>query len=106
MGLWDPGLSATSGTTGLVSSFAGTDSLDLTNGYNRSLASGGTMRLDLLTLSAVVIPVPEPSTCAMLAVAALIVGSVTRRACRAGAAARSDVSVVRAAVSKTGPTQR
>ena len=63
VGLWDPNLSATSGTTGLVSSFAGTDSTDLTNGYNRSLASGGSMRLDLMTVSAV----PEPTVSALAA---------------------------------------
>ena len=58
VGLWDPTITATSGTTGLVSSFAGTNSTDLVNGYNRSLANGGSMRLDLMTVSAV----PEPST--------------------------------------------
>jgi MYXO-CTERM domain-containing protein len=58
VGLWDPTITAVSGTTGLVSSFAGTNSTDLVNGYNRSVASGGSMRLDLMTVSAV----PEPST--------------------------------------------
>jgi hypothetical protein len=75
VGLWDPSLSATSGTTGLVSSFAGTDSLDLTNGYNRSLASGGSMRIDMMTVSAV----PEPSTVALVGAAALIGGSAEWR---------------------------
>jgi hypothetical protein len=75
VGLWDPNLSATSGTTGLVSSFAGTDSTDLTNGYNRSLASGGSMRLDMMTVSAV----PEPSTLALVGAAALIGGSAAWR---------------------------
>jgi hypothetical protein len=75
VGLWDPNLSATSGTTGLVSSFAGTDSTDLTNGYNRSLGSGGSMRLDLMTVSAV----PEPTTWAMLGTSALIGGSLAWR---------------------------
>ena len=81
VGLWDPNLSATSGTTGLVSSFAGTDSTDITNGYNRSLSSGGSMRLDLMTVSAV----PEPSTVA-LAGAGLAFGAwaiVRRRVHRA-----------------------
>lgn len=59
VGLWDPNITALSGTTGLVSSFAGTNSTDLVNGYNRSVASGGSMRLDLMTVSAAV---PEPST--------------------------------------------
>lgn len=75
VGLWDPNLSATSGTTGLVSSFAGTDSTDLTNGYNRSVGSGGSMRLDLMTVSAV----PEPTTWAMLGASALIGGSLAWR---------------------------
>ncbi|MBU6222903.1 MAG: hypothetical protein KGR24_09175, partial [Planctomycetes bacterium] len=49
VGLWDPNVSATSGTTGLVSSFSGLDSTNLITGYNRSVASGGSMRLDLMT---------------------------------------------------------
>lgn len=75
VGLWDPNLSATSGTTGLVSSFAGTDSTDLINGYNRSVGSGGSLRLDLMTVSAV----PEPTTWAMLGTSALIGGSLAWR---------------------------
>lgn len=75
VGLWDPNLSATSGTTGLVSSFAGADSTDLTNGYNRSAGSGGSMRLDLMTVSAV----PEPTTWAMLGASAMIGGSLVWR---------------------------
>lgn len=78
VGLFDPNLSATSGTTGLVSSFAGTDSTDPTNGYNRSLGSGGSMRLDLMTVTAVT-AVPEPSTCAMFGIAAVVGGSVAWR---------------------------
>lgn len=70
VGLWDPNSTAVSGTTGLVSSFAGTDSTDLVNGYNRSVGSGGHMRLDLMTVSAVPTIVPEPST-AMFGVGAL-----------------------------------
>lgn len=86
VGLWDPNGTYTSGTTGLLSSFAGTDSTDLTNGYNRSLASGGSMRLDLMTVSAVAV-VPEPSTCAM-ALAGLACGGYSewrrrKRACPA-----------------------
>jgi hypothetical protein len=77
VGLWDPSLSATSGTTGLVSSFAGTDSTNLTSGYNRNQGSGGSMRLDLMTVSAV--PVPEPATWALLGGAAVVGGSVARR---------------------------
>jgi hypothetical protein len=53
VGLWDPSLSATNGNTGLVSSFAGTDSFDTANGYNRSLSSGGSMRLDMVTVAGV-----------------------------------------------------
>ena len=75
VGLWDPNLSATSGTTGLVSSFSGLISTDTTSGYNRSLAVGGSMRLDLMTVSAV----PEPTTWAMLGVSALIGGSLAWR---------------------------
>lgn len=68
VGLWDPNGTYTSGTTGLLSSFAGTDSTDLINGYNRAVSSGGLMRLDLMTVSAV----PEPSTIALVGAAALI----------------------------------
>ena len=75
VGLWDPNLSATSGTTGLVSSFSGLISTDTTSGYNRSLGSGGSMRLDLMTVSAV----PEPTTWAMLGASALIGGSLAWR---------------------------
>ena len=74
VGLWDPNLSATSGTTGLVSSFSGLISTDTTSGYNRSLGSGGSMRLDLMTVSAV----PEPTTSA-LAASAVIGGAVAWR---------------------------
>jgi hypothetical protein len=75
VGAWDPSLSATSGTTGLLSSFAGADSTDPTNGYNRSLTSGGSMRLDLVTVTAV----PEPATIAMVGSAALIGGTAAWR---------------------------
>jgi len=75
VGAFDPSLSAVSGTTGYVSSFAGTDSTDAVMGYNRSLASGGSMRLDLVTVSAV----PEPTTCALLGTSALIGGSIAWR---------------------------
>jgi hypothetical protein len=75
VGAFDPSLSAVSGTTGYVSSFAGTDSTDASMGYNRSLASGGSMRLDLVTVSAV----PEPTTFALLGTSALIGGSIAWR---------------------------
>lgn len=75
VGLWDPNLSATSGTTGLVSSFSGLDSTNLITGYNRSVASGGSMRLDLMTVTSAV---PEP-TAAALAASALIGGGVAWR---------------------------
>ena len=61
VGLWDPTITAVSGTTGLVSSYTGLDSTNLITGYNRSVASGGSMRLDLMTVSAVS-AVPELST--------------------------------------------
>jgi len=72
---FDPSLSAVSGTTGYVSSFAGTDSLDTSMGYNRAVNSGGSMRLDLVTVSAV----PEPTTFALLGTSALIGGSIAWR---------------------------
>jgi hypothetical protein len=78
VGSFDPSLSAVSGTTGYVSSFAGTDSLDASMGYNRSAASGGSMRLDLVTVSAVS-AVPEPTTYAMLGASALIGCSIAWR---------------------------
>lgn len=71
VGAWDPSLGATSGTNGLVSSFAGADSTDIVNGYNRSVGSGGSMRLDLMTVSTV----PEPSTYALLSIAAAALGA-------------------------------
>jgi hypothetical protein len=73
--IWDPSLSATSGTTGLVSSFAGTDSTDSVSGYTNSAANGGALRFDLVTVSAV----PEPTTWAMLGTSALIGGSLAWR---------------------------
>ena len=74
--LWDPNNpSATSGSTGLISSFAGTDFTNVVNGYTNSASSGGTTRFDLLTVSAV----PEPTTWAMLGASALIGGSLAWR---------------------------
>ncbi|MEI6505404.1 MAG: PEP-CTERM sorting domain-containing protein [Planctomycetota bacterium] len=84
VGAFDPSLSAVSGTTGYVSSFAGTDSTDASVGYNRSLAVGGSLRLDLVTVSGIV-PVPEPSTMALVG-AGLALGAwaiVRRRVHRA-----------------------
>ena len=74
VGSFDPSYVGSSGTIGYVSSFAGTDSTDLVMGYNRSLASGGSMRLDLVTVSAV----PEPAV-SVLAASALIGGAVAWR---------------------------
>lgn len=78
--IWDPNGTYTSGTTGLLSSFAGTNSTDTTNGYNPSLGSGGSMRLDLVTVTAV----PEPTTVAMLGTSAIIGGSLAWRRRRRG----------------------
>ena len=80
VGAFDPSLSAVSGTTGYVSSFAGTDSTDLSMGYNRSLASGGSLRLDLVTVSAV----PEPTTYALLGSSAAVGWFISRRHRRRG----------------------
>jgi hypothetical protein len=74
VGSFDPSYVGSSGTIGYVSSFAGTDSTDLVMGYNRSLASGGSMRLDLVTVSAV----PEPAI-SVLGASALIGGAVAWR---------------------------
>jgi hypothetical protein len=73
---WDPNIpGATSGTTGLVSSFSGLTLTDTTSGYINSVSSGGQMRLDLMTVSAV----PEPTTYAMLGASALIGCSIAWR---------------------------
>ena len=64
VGAFDPAYLGSSGANGYKSSFAGTDSTDLVNGYNRSLGSGGSMRLDLVTVSSVAV-VPEPSAIAL-----------------------------------------
>ena len=73
---WDPNIpGATSGTTGLVSSFSGLTLTDTTSGYTNSTASGGQTRLDLVTVTAV----PEPSTCAMIGVAAVSCGAAAWR---------------------------
>jgi hypothetical protein len=63
---FDPAYSGTSGSAGYVSSVAGTNSSDATNGYNRSLVNGGSMRLDLVTVSSV-LAVPEPGSIGLLA---------------------------------------
>lgn len=74
--LWDPGLPlATTGSTGLVSSFSGLTLSDTTSGYQRNANAGGDARIDLMTVSAV----PEPSTFAMLGTAAMVGGSVAWR---------------------------
>jgi len=76
VGIWDPNNpSATSGTTGLVSSYAGTDSTNGVNGYLTSGATGGQVRFDLVTVSAV----PEPTSYAILGASALIGGSLAWR---------------------------
>ena len=78
VGSFDPaysGTGGTSGTFGYVSSFTGLNSTDTVTGYNRSTGSGGSMRLDLVTVSAV----PEPTTLALLGTSALIGGSIAWR---------------------------
>jgi len=74
VGSFDPAYSGTSGANGYVSSFTGLDSTNTVTGYNRSLTSGGSLRLDLVTVSAV----PEPAVSA-LAASALIGGAVAWR---------------------------
>ena len=74
VGSFDPAYSGTSGANGYVSSFTGLDSTNTVTGYNRSIGSGGSMRLDLVTVSAV----PEPTTSA-LAASAVIGGAVAWR---------------------------
>jgi hypothetical protein len=75
VGAFDPAYVGSSGVNGYKSSYAGTDSSDSVNGYNRSTAVGGSMRLDLMTVTAV----PEPSTVALLAMSAAGALWMTRR---------------------------
>jgi len=75
VGAFDPAYVGTDGAFGLVSSVAGTATADTTNGYNRSAASGGSMRLDLVTVSAV----PEPGSLAFLGGAAIVAACLVRR---------------------------
>jgi hypothetical protein len=60
---FDPSYGGISGTNGYVSSFTGQDSLNSITGYNRSLGSGGSLRLDMVTVTAV----PEPSSIVLAA---------------------------------------
>ena len=75
VGAFDPSYLGIDGAAGLVSSFAGLDSSDAVNGYNRSLSSGGSMRLDMVTV------IPEPSTYAAIlgALGGLMVVLIRRR---------------------------
>ena len=57
VGAYDPSYGGTDGAVGYLSSFAGTNTSDATSGYNRSLSSGGSMRMDLVTVTGV----PEPT---------------------------------------------
>lgn len=75
VGAFDPNYVGSLGTEGLLSSVAGTDSADFTTGYNRSLGSGGSMRLDLVTVSAV----PEPGSLSILATGVAILVAFRRR---------------------------
>jgi len=67
VGAFDPNYVGLDGTEGYISSFAGTNSNDGTSGYVRSTFSGGSMKMDLVTVSAV----PEPGSVALLGLAAL-----------------------------------
>ena len=83
VGLWDPQYTGSLGTQGLVSSYAGTNSYDPTNGYNRTIGSGGGMRLDLFSVYASPAAVPEPSTYGMaIGALALAVAAARRRRMR------------------------
>lgn len=75
VGAFDPAYDGTDGAVGLLSSVAGTNSADAVNGYNRSTGSGGSMRLDLVTVSAV----PEPGSLAVLGGAAIAAAGFVRR---------------------------
>jgi hypothetical protein len=75
VGAFDPNYVGTDGAVGLLSSFAGTNSSDTVNGYNRSSASGGSMRLDLVTVQAV----PEPGSLGLLGGAIVAVAAARRR---------------------------
>ena len=74
VGSFDPAYVGSSGTFGYVSSFTGLDSTNTVTGYNRSAASGGSLRLDLVTVSAV----PEPAI-SVLGASAVIGGAVAWR---------------------------
>ena len=78
VGAFDPNYVGSNGAEGLLSSVAGTNSSDTTNGYNRSTSSGGSMRLDLVTVSAV----PEQGSLALLGCAAFGAGLARRRLTR------------------------
>jgi hypothetical protein len=80
VGAFDPNYVGSDGAVGLLSSVAGTNSSDVTDGYNRSVGSGGSMRLDLVTVSAV----PEPGSLAIVggAVALAAAAFRSRRALR------------------------
>ncbi len=74
VGAFDPNYVGSNGAEGLLSSVAGTNSSDTTNGYNRSLGSGGSMRLDLVTVSAV----PEPGSLGLVGGAAAVAAASLR----------------------------
>ena len=80
VGAFDPNYVGSAGAEGLLSSVAGTDSSDTTSGYNRSTSSGGSMRLDLVTVSSVT-AVPEPGSLAMVggAIAVAAAGFLRKR---------------------------
>lgn len=75
VGAFDPNYVGSDGAIGLLSSVAGLNSTDTVNGYNRSVGSGGSMRLDLVTVSAV----PEPGSLSILATGILILTAFRMR---------------------------
>jgi hypothetical protein len=74
VGAFDPTYGGSDGAVGLLSSVAGTNSSDTTNGYNRSVGLGGSMRLDMVTVSAV----PEPGSLAIVGGAVALAAAAFR----------------------------
>ncbi|MEI8045223.1 MAG: hypothetical protein WCL11_27675 [Verrucomicrobiota bacterium] len=79
VGAFDPSYLGSNGTLGLVSSYAGINSTDLTNGYNRASASGGSMRIDLVTISSTAVPEASTLGLMVLGLASLTAVGLLRR---------------------------